>query len=624
MFMRPKVIIVACMLLISPGLTIAAIFNVAAGDVAGLAAAIEAANANDEADSIILEAGIFNVLRSDGGGEYFAQISSEISISGAGDTPTLIQRPSSEGRFSFMLVQELGNLTLSDLTIRGGGGVNGCGGAITVFSGGKLIIRHSELSDNSTRFFGGALCNQGGNTVIENSIFKGNFANGSGGAITNEQFGKLEIFESFFVGNEAHSGGGIYNGEGEVIINASVIVSNVARSSGGGLSVANSGNPSPITINIQDSTIESNTALVNGGGLDLHSAQASISRSTISNNTTGRFGGGIYSAFGSMIVANSTISGNQSASHGGGIMVHGESRVELNNLTVAYNVADYDNDGTGDGGGIYNHTGQRAAISNSIFAGNTIANESASECSGPVRSRGFNLVQVSSPGCDLSDFPSPSDIVDVDPLLESLGNNGGLTDTHALGLESPAIDAGSPSTCEETDQRGVPRNCDIGAFEVGVLPPDPGFQISAGLNDAWYNPETDGQGFFIIVFPAIRKIFMSWFTYDTKRPSEDVTAILGEPGHRWLTAQGAFADNQASLDVHVTSGGIFDSAKPTPVSDQDGEILLEFSTCNRGTVTYDIPSIERQGVVPIERIALDNVALCYLLNSETKNEATKQ
>lgn len=600
----------------------AEIFNVAAGDVAGLTEAIEAANTNDEVDSIILEAGTFTVLASDIDWPYFARISSEISISGAGDASTLIQRPSTEGRFSFLSVQEMGFLTLNNLTIRGGGGVNGCGGAITVFSGGKLIIRHSELSDNSTQFFGGALCNNGGNTVIENSIFKGNFARSNGGAITNDQSGKLEIFDSFFVGNEASGGGAIYNGKGEVTINASVIVSNVARSSGGGLSVANSGNPSPITINIQDSTIESNRALANGGGLNLHSAQASISRSTISNNTTGRFGGGIYSAVGSMIVANSTISGNQSASHGGGIMVHGESRVELNNLTVAYNVADYDNDGTGDGGGIYNHTGQRAAISNSIFAGNTIANESASECSGRVYSRGFNLVQVSSPGCDLGSFPS--NLVDVDPLLEPLGNNGGLTDTHALGLESPAIDAGSPRTCEETDQRGVPRNCDMGAFEVGVLPPDPGFQINAGLNDAWYNPETDGQGFFIIVFPEIREIFMSWFTYDTKRPSEDVTAILGEPGHRWLTAQGAFADNQASLDVHVTGGGVFYSAKPTPVSDQDGEILLEFSTCNRGTVTYDIPSIERQSVVPIERIALDNVALCYLLNSETENEATKQ
>lgn len=29
------------------------------------------------------------------------------------------------------------------------------------------------------------------------------------------------------------------------------------------------------------------------------------------------------------------------------------------------------------------------------------------------------------------------------------------------------------------------------------------FVINAGLNDAWFNPETDGQGFFISVFPGL-------------------------------------------------------------------------------------------------------------------------
>jgi hypothetical protein len=50
--------------------------------------------------------------------------------------------------------------------------------------------------------------------------------------------------------------------------------------------------------------------------------------------------------------------------------------------------------------------------------------------------------------------------------------------------------------------------------------------------------------------------------------------------------------------------------------------MLEFSTCNAGTVTYDIPSVDRQGVIPIERIVLDNVPLCYVLNSEAAEVAT--
>jgi hypothetical protein len=142
--------------------------------------------------------------------------------------------------------------------------------------------------------------------------------------------------------------------------------------------------------------------------------------------------------------------------------------------------------------------------------------------------------------------------------------------------------------------------------------------INAGLNDAWFNLDTDGQGFLIVVFPEIEQVFMAWFTYDTERPPADVVAFLQEPGHRWLTAQGGFEENLAALDVYIASGGIFDSPEPAPVREQDGEILLEFSTCNAGTVTYDIPSIDRQGVVPIERITLDNVALCYVLNIQAE------
>jgi hypothetical protein len=32
-------------------------------------------------------------------------------------------------------------------------------------------------------------------------------------------------------------------------------------------------------------------------------------------------------------------------------------------------------------------------------------------------------------------------------------------------------------------------------------------------------------------------------------------------------------------------------------------------------LSYDIESVNRQGLAPIERIALDNVPLCYLLNA---------
>ncbi len=51
----------------------------------------------------------------------------------------------------------------------------------------------------------------------------------------------------------------------------------------------------------------------------------------------------------------------------------------------------------------------------------------------------------------------------------------------------------------------------------------------------------------------------------------------------------------------MTYGGVFDSLEPEPGTEPYGEITLEFSTCNAGTVTYDIPSFDRQGVILIKR-----------------------
>ena len=56
------------------------------------------------------------------------------------------------------------------------------------------------------------------------------------------------------------------------------------------------------------------------------------------------------------------------------------------------------------------------------------------------------------------------------PMLQPLANNGGLTQTHALLPNSPAIGKGSnPIPNLPTDQRGFPRavgNIDIGSFEL--------------------------------------------------------------------------------------------------------------------------------------------------------------
>jgi hypothetical protein len=90
--------------------------------------------------------------------------------------------------------------------------------------------------------------------------------------------------------------------------------------------------------------------------------------------------------------------------------------------------------------------------------------------------------------------------------------------------------------------------------------------------------------------------------------------VLGEPGHRWLTAQGPYSGDTAMLKVYVSSGGVFDSAVPAVgPAVQDGTMQVRFSGCNAGVISYDIPSVGLAGEVPIERIVLDSVALCESL-----------
>jgi hypothetical protein len=142
-----------------------------------------------------------------------------------------------------------------------------------------------------------------------------------------------------------------------------------------------------------------------------------------------------------------------------------------------------------------------------------------------------------------------------------------------------------------------------------------GFQINAGLNDAWYYRPTSGQGFFITVYPDRQEMFVAWFTYDVERPPEDAPAILGEPGHRWLVAQGPYAGDTANLTIYFPTGGVFDAEQPSPVTDAagDGTMTIEFADCNQALVTYSITSLGISGEVPIERIAHDNIPLCESL-----------
>lgn len=192
-------------------------------------------------------------------------------------------------------------------------------------------------------------------------------------------------------------------------------------------------------------------------------------------------------------------------------------------------------------------------------------------------------------------------------LSDAYGEMLGVAYTHLLDLASILHEHPFDYEAQLLDQAEV----DLAIAEAMAMTGEE-FQINAGLNDAWYEPATNGQGFLLSVYPEKGTVFLGWFTYDMEFPGQDVIATLGDPCQRWLTAQGPYDGDQADLVVHNSSGGLFDSALAVPNHEPIGSITLQFENCESGTVHYELPTYGLSGEIPIQRVASDNIAACLV------------
>lgn len=221
----------------------------------------------------------------------------------------------------------------------------------------------------------------------------------------------------------------------------------------------------------------------------------------------------------------------------------------------------------------------------------------------------------------------------TDGLVHDVGTGDGLDERKGPAFNTPSLRGlyktapylhhGAAATLRDVITTGNPedrhgRTTQLSAGELDQLVAylasieGGGFSINAGLNDAWYDPATSGQGFFVTVYPTRGKVFLAWFTFDVE-PADGPAATLGDAGHRWLTALGDFEGGTALLEITLTTGGLFDDGDSDVERSPAGQIELEFSGCNAGTVTYRLLDDALTGVVPIERVNRDNVALCEAL-----------
>lgn len=228
----------------------------------------------------------------------------------------------------------------------------------------------------------------------------------------------------------------------------------------------------------------------------------------------------------------------------------------------------------------------------------------AEENQAPTANFDFNCTDLD---CDFTDQSTDSDgtIASWSWNFDDGGSSSTQNPSHSFasaGTYSVTLTATDNDGADDSITRSV---------TVSETMADP-IVINAFMGDAWFYPVTDGQGFLIIVWEDIEFMFVAWYTFDTERPPDEVIAALGAAGQRWLTASGGYAGDTATLDVFLSTGGVFDSPEPPVTTGPDpvGTMVIKWTSCNSAVLTYDLPTFGVMGEIPIERIVGTYVPLC--------------
>lgn len=370
------------------------------------------------------------------GGTGLPVITGAVTVNGNGAT---IERSAAAGTGPFRLldVAHGGSLTVNNVTLR-----NGLAPVATtpqVGWGGGAINSHGTLHVSGVTFTGNSAPSHSGT---------------SGGAI--DSAGPLTVEGSTFTANRAQEGGAIF-AQDTTAISGTTFDGNVATDYGGGAIVSAAG-----TTTISASTFVGNVAVdtgtppngytLGGGAID-NDAIVDIRNSTFFHNSGGTNGGGAIQNFGTASITSSTLAGNTSSVSGSDIHTYADPAAPVPVVTTVTH-------------SILNSRGTNCGGNTSVVDG------------------GYNIDAGHS--CGLS--AAKHSASDTDAKLGALADNGGPTRTMALQSGSAAVDAipASAGACTGTqDQRGTSRpqgaGCDVGAYEVVVIPPPATTQTVAQL-----------------------------------------------------------------------------------------------------------------------------------------------
>jgi parallel beta-helix repeat protein/predicted outer membrane repeat protein len=370
------------------------------------------------------------------------------------------------------------------------------GGGFFCSTNGSAMIDSCFFADNSCLTYGGAIRSITNiNTIVTNSFFDNNGAGNSGGGayIDATAVSVVDFNDCEFTRNHTNGvgyGGAVFVGGGAVTFNRTKMFNN---QSADGAGIAMRMITSTPNVNINQCTIENNTASGYGGGLHddsdgsiimdnttishnealfgggiyiLNGTSTTINGTTINDNHAVINGGGIHSDNSLIDLTNCTISGNSCESNGGGISATSSSAaITLINVTVTQNEAG----GSGNGGGFFAVGSSSFTLLNTIIAENTAAiGPDTYNSTAIVTSNGYNVIgdatnigTTANTGDNWGNAATP-----IDPLLGELDYYNGITKSHHPSCNSPAVDNGATAGAPAQDQRGLPR---VGIYDIGAV-----------------------------------------------------------------------------------------------------------------------------------------------------------
>ncbi len=209
-------------------------------------------------------------------------------------------------------------------------------GRVFDVNGAALRLQNLTITNGQTSANGGCVYNNDGFLAIENSVVTSCATQGSGdGGAVHSNEGIFYLLNATVSQNvSADETGGLFNNYGVMVIEQGNIFQNSAQDYGGG---AQSYYGSTHIVNTQ---IQTNTATSNhSGGLYAYVGVVTMDNSQIQSNVTPGNGGGVGLAYGAFRVRNSTIRLNSTGGRGGGIFAdHGlwidSSTIERNSASA--------------------------------------------------------------------------------------------------------------------------------------------------------------------------------------------------------------------------------------------------------------------------------------------------